>query len=213
MPLLGLTREDLCRCRISFPRPCCLHPARPSGCRAEKGLRADAAQSTLSRRLARAVALPRTGARRHDQAAEPKDVNWSFEGPFGTFNQEQLQRGYKVYHDVCSSCHSMNLMPYRYLGDKAGRSGPSIRTRTTTPTSRPSPRTSRCRTSTRHWRCDQAAGDAGRLLPRPFANDAAARAANGGALPPDLSLLAKAREGGPGYIYSILTGFAGPRPA
>jgi ubiquinol-cytochrome c reductase cytochrome c1 subunit len=49
-----------------------------------------------------------------------KDVHWSFEGPFGKFDQEQLQRGYKVYHDVCSNCHSMNLMSYRNLADKGG---------------------------------------------------------------------------------------------
>ena len=45
-------------------------------------------------------------------AEEPKDIHWGFEGPFGTFDTEQLQRGYKVYHDVCSSCHSMDLMHY-----------------------------------------------------------------------------------------------------
>src|SRR5215467_6139921 len=50
-----------------------------------------------------------------------KDVQWSFEGPFGQFDQEQLQRGYKVYHDVCSTCHSMNLMTF---GDMAGKGGP-----------------------------------------------------------------------------------------
>src|ERR1700735_5169464 len=50
----------------------------------------------------------------------PKDMHWSFEGPFGRFDQEQLQRGYKVYHDVCSSCHSMKLMSYRNLGQPGG---------------------------------------------------------------------------------------------
>src|ERR1700744_6041436 len=49
-----------------------------------------------------------------------KDVHWSFEGPFGRFDQEQLQRGYKVYHDVCSSCHAMHLMSYRNLGQEGG---------------------------------------------------------------------------------------------
>ena len=53
-------------------------------------------------------------------AEEPKDATWSFEGPFGRFDQEQLQRGYKVYHDVCSSCHSMKLMSYRNLGQQGG---------------------------------------------------------------------------------------------
>ena len=53
-------------------------------------------------------------------ALDPKDVHWSFEGPFGRFDQEQLQRGYKVYHDVCSACHAMNLMSYRNLGQPGG---------------------------------------------------------------------------------------------
>ena len=60
-----------------------------------------------------AMALP---AFAETSAREPKDVHWSFEGPFGRFDQEQLQRGYKVYHDVCAACHSMNLMSYRNLG-------------------------------------------------------------------------------------------------
>ncbi|HZC16968.1 MAG TPA: cytochrome c1, partial [Caulobacteraceae bacterium] len=53
-------------------------------------------------------------------ALEPKEMHWSFEGPFGRFDQEQLQRGYKVYHDVCSSCHAMHLMSYRNLGQEGG---------------------------------------------------------------------------------------------
>ncbi len=51
---------------------------------------------------------------------EPKPFHWSFQGPFGKFDQDQLQRGYKVYHDVCSTCHSMNLLAYRNLADKGG---------------------------------------------------------------------------------------------
>src|ERR1700743_2915233 len=51
---------------------------------------------------------------------EPQDVHWSFEGPFGKFDKAQLQRGYKVYREVCSACHSMNLMYYRNLGQKGG---------------------------------------------------------------------------------------------
>jgi ubiquinol-cytochrome c reductase cytochrome c1 subunit len=53
-------------------------------------------------------------------AEEPRHVQWSFAGPFGTFDTEQLQRGYKVYHDVCSACHSMSLMHYYNLGQKGG---------------------------------------------------------------------------------------------
>ena len=51
---------------------------------------------------------------------EPKDVHWSFEGPFGKFDQAQLQRGYKVYREVCASCHAMNLWYMRNLGQKGG---------------------------------------------------------------------------------------------
>src|SRR3954471_588781 len=53
-------------------------------------------------------------------ALEAKDVHWSFEGPFGKFDQDQLKRGYKVYREVCSACHSMNLVSFRNLGDKGG---------------------------------------------------------------------------------------------
>ncbi len=53
-------------------------------------------------------------------AKEPKDVHWSFEGPFGKFDQAQVQRGYKVYHDVCSSCHAMSQLHYYNLGELGG---------------------------------------------------------------------------------------------
>ena len=53
-------------------------------------------------------------------ALDPKDVHWSFEGPLGMYDQAQLQRGYKVYREVCSSCHSMNMVAFRNLGDKGG---------------------------------------------------------------------------------------------
>ena len=64
--------------------------------------------------LAQAPALAATSS------LEPKDVHWSFEGPFGTFDTEQLQRGYKVYHDVCSACHAMSLLHYYNLGQPGG---------------------------------------------------------------------------------------------
>jgi ubiquinol-cytochrome c reductase cytochrome c1 subunit len=146
--------------------------------------------------------------------AELKDVHWSFEGPFGKFDQAQLQRGYKVYHDVCSNCHAMHLLSYRNLADKGAPfysekypnsndspyakaiakdfTVPDIDSETGDPITRPA-------TTSDHFKS-------------PFPNEAAARASNGGALPPDLSLMAKAREGGPAYIYSILTGYA-PAPA
>jgi ubiquinol-cytochrome c reductase cytochrome c1 subunit len=147
-------------------------------------------------------------------AEEPKDVSWSFEGPFGRFDQEQLQRGYKVYHDVCSSCHAMKLMSYRNLGQEGG---PFYDPKYKNPNDNPY-----VKTLVKDFQVADIDGDTGDVIKRPatpadtfvspFANEAAARASNGGALPPDLSLIVKARENGPRYIYSILTGYV-PAPA
>ncbi|MDB5462727.1 MAG: petC [Phenylobacterium sp.] len=145
---------------------------------------------------------------------EPKALEWSFNGPFGKFNQEQVQRGYKVYREVCSACHAMDLMYFRNLGQKGGpfydpkypnpNNSPVVKslahdiqvkdidTDTGDPISRP--------------------GTPADKFPAPFPNEYAARASNGGSLPPDLSMMAKAREGGPDYIYSLLSGFRNPPP-
>lgn len=140
---------------------------------------------------------------------EPKDVHWSFEGPFGKFDQEQLQRGYKVYHDVCSTCHSMSLLSYRNLADKGG---PFYSEKYPNPNDSPY-----AKAIAKDFQVPDVDTETGDAIQRPattsdhfkqpFANEYAARAANGGALPPDLTLMAKAREGGPAYIYSLLTGF------
>src|ERR1700743_1118502 len=142
------------------------------------------------------------------------DVTWSFEGPLGRYDQEQLQRGYKVYHDVCSSCHAMHLMSYRNLGQDGG---PFYDPKYPNPNDNPY-----IKTIVKDYQVPDIDGDTGDVIKRPataadtfvspFPNDAAARASNGGALPPDLSLIAKAREDGPRYIYSLLTGYA-PAPA
>jgi len=145
-------------------------------------------------------------------AKHPKEVAYSFEGPFGRFDKAQLQRGYKVYREVCSACHSMNLVYFRNLGQKGGPffdpkypnpndnpyvkalaadiQVPDIDSETGDPIKRPA-------TSADHF-------------PAPFPNEAAARASNGGALPPDLSVIAKARHGGAHYIYSLLSGYVDP---
>lgn len=143
-----------------------------------------------------------------------KDVSWSFEGPFGRFDQQQLQRGYKVYHDVCSSCHSMKLMSYRNLGQKGG---PFYDPKYPNPNDNPY-----VKTIVKDYTVADIDNDTGDAIKRPattadafaspFPNEYAARASNGGALPPDLSLIAKAREDGPRYIYSLLTGYK-PAPA
>ncbi len=140
----------------------------------------------------------------------PKDVHWSFEGPFGRFDQEQLQRGYKVYHDVCSACHAMHLMSYRNLGQEGG---PFYDPKYANPNDNPY-----VKAIVKDFQVPDIDSDTGDPIKRPatpadtfvspFPNEAAARASNGGALPPDLSLIIKAREDGPQYVYSILTGYA-----
>ncbi len=143
---------------------------------------------------------------------EPKEVHWSFEGPFGKFDQAQLQRGYKVYHDVCSACHSMNLLHYYDLG---GPGGPFASSKYKTPYVNAYVKALAAEVKVSDIdpdtgdKVDRPATPADRLK-APFANEAAARASNGGALPPDLTLIVKAREGGPRYVYSILTGYDRP---
>ncbi len=143
---------------------------------------------------------------------EPKAVSWGFEGPFGKFDQAQLQRGYKVYQEVCSSCHSMSLLSYRDLADNGG---PFASEKYPNPNENPFVKALAGEVD--YPDIDSETGDAttrkGTPADRfkaPFANEAAARAANGGALPPDLSVITKAREGGPAYVYSLLTGYEDP---
>lgn len=127
---------------------------------------------------------------------------WSFSGPFGTYDRAALQRGFLIYQQVCSACHSLKELYYRNLEDigltedqvKAIAASAQIPTlddngRPTTRPGRPSD----------HFKS-------------PFPNDLAARAANNGALPPDQSVLELAREGGTDYLYGILTGYAPPPP-
>ena len=137
-----------------------------------------------------------------------KDVHWSFEGPFGHYDQRQLQRGYKVYKEVCSSCHSMNFVAFRNLGDPGG---PFWDPKYPNPNDNPVVKT--LAKDVQYPDIDSDTGEtikrpgtSADYFPNPFSNPQAARASNGGALPPDMSLLAKAREGGPRYIYSIVTG-------
>jgi ubiquinol-cytochrome c reductase cytochrome c1 subunit len=143
------------------------------------------------------------------------DVHWSFDNPIiGHFDQEQLQRGYKVYHDVCSACHSMSLMSYRNLGQPGG---PFYDPKYKNPNDNPY-----VKTIVKDYQVADVDTTTGDNIKRPatpadtfvapFANEYAARASNGGALPPDLSLIIKAREDGPRYVYSILTGYK-PAPA
>ncbi|MBS0473354.1 MAG: cytochrome c1 [Proteobacteria bacterium] len=143
-----------------------------------------------------------------------KDVHFSFEGPFGTFNRADLQHGFQVYKEVCSACHSLNRVAFHTLSEEGGPSftdaemkaiargynvpaGPNEQGETTDDKGQPLMRPA---TPSDHF-------------PPPFANEQAARTANGGALPPDLSLIVKAREGGPQYVYSLITSFGEKPPA
>ncbi|MDG2527709.1 cytochrome c1 [Caulobacter endophyticus] len=143
---------------------------------------------------------------------EPEKIHWSFNGPFGKFDQAQLQRGYKVYREVCSSCHSMKLVSFRNLGDKGG---PFYNEKY--PNSNDNPWVKAIAKEFEVADIDSETGDAIKRpatsadrFPSPFPNEAAARASNGGAFPPDMSLLAKARTGGPDYIHAIVTGYKNP---
>jgi ubiquinol-cytochrome c reductase cytochrome c1 subunit len=156
-----------------------------------------------------AIAAPALAA---THGEEPKDIHWSFEGPFGKFDQAQLQRGYKVYREVCSQCHAMSLMSFRNLGDK---NAPFYDAKY--PNSNDNPYVKAIAADYQVDDIDNETGDVIKRpgtsadhFPSPFPNEAAARASNGGALPPDLSLIAKAREGGPAYVYSLLTGYENP---
>jgi ubiquinol-cytochrome c reductase cytochrome c1 subunit len=162
--------------------------------------------------LAGLAALP---AFAESNQEEPKVVHYSFEGPFGRFDQAQLQRGLKVYREVCHNCHSMNLVSFTALGEPGA---PLYDAKY--PKAAENPYVKAFAKGFDIEDIDSETGDKMKRpgipadhIPAPFANDIAAKGNNGGALPPDMSLLAKAREGGPAYIYSILTGYGETPPA
>jgi ubiquinol-cytochrome c reductase cytochrome c1 subunit len=157
------------------------------------------------------VAGPALAATTHE---EPKDVHWSFEGPLGKFDKAQLQRGYKVYREVCSACHAMNLMYFRNLGQKGG---PFYDPKYPNPNNNPYVKSLAKDIQVKDIDTEtgdsiQRPGTPADKFPSPFPNEAAARASNGGALPPDLSVIAKAREGGAAYVDSLMRGFVTPPP-
>jgi len=143
---------------------------------------------------------------------KPKDGAFSFEGPFGRFDQAQLQRGYKVYREVCAACHSMNLLHFRDLGIKGG---PFYDPGANSPAENRFVKAIAAEfqisdLDTETGEVMQRPGIAADRFPSPYPNTIAGAAANGGAYPPDLSVMAKARSGGADYIYSLLTGYYAP---
>jgi ubiquinol-cytochrome c reductase cytochrome c1 subunit len=136
-------------------------------------------------------------------AEEAPDHEWTHTGVFGTFDRAALLRGFQVFKEVCASCHSLNYIAFRNLAE-IGFSEDEIKA------------------IAEEYEVEDGPDDTGEMFmraakasdyfPAPFANPQAARASNGGALPPDLSLIVKARDGGVDYLYALLTGYEEEAP-
>ncbi|WP_415321038.1 cytochrome c1 [Candidatus Pelagibacter sp. Uisw_092] len=131
-------------------------------------------------------------------------TDWSFKGLFGKFDRGALQRGYQVYSEVCAGCHSMKYVSYRNLSEPGG----------------PEFSEEQVKAIAASFEVTDGPNNDGEMFVRPaklsdkfvmpYENVKAAQAANGGAYPPDMSVLAKARSGGVDYIYSVLLGYEDP---
>ena len=136
------------------------------------------------------------------EAIKPMKVDWTFKGLTGKFDRASLQRGFQVYKEVCSSCHSMKYLSYRNLGQ---------------PNCGPEFTEEEVKAIAASFEITDGPDSQGEMFTRPgrpadkflnpYPNDEAAKAANGGAYPPDMSVLVKARKGGANYIYSVLLGY------
>lgn len=145
-----------------------------------------------------AITEPASETAEHAFHKHPKHVDFASDGVFGKFDKQQLQRGFQVYKEVCAACHSLRHVAFRDLAQlgynedevkaiAAGFNVPGTDPNTGEANTRPGLPTD--------------------YFPKPFANDIAARAANNNAVPPDLSLMTKARHDGAAYVYSLLTGY------
>lgn len=151
------------------------------------------------------ISEPPAATAEHEFHLHPKDVAYSFDGPFGKYDRPQLQRGFQVFSEVCSACHSLKFVAFRDLKE-IGYNDAEVKA------------------IAKNWKIktpdvDPKTGEASTrapipadYFPHPFANNVAAAAANNNAIPPDLSLMTKARHDGTAYIHSLLTGYQ-PQPA
>jgi len=137
------------------------------------------------------TALAGTGAKAAGDAPVPPSQDWSWDGLFGTYDRAQLQRGFQVYKNVCAGCHSLRFIAFRNL-QGIGFNEDQIKAIAADMFTRP--------------------GKPSDYFPSPFANEKAAAASNGGAIPPDLSLMNKARVAGPDYVFGLLTGYEEEAP-
>ncbi len=140
------------------------------------------------------------------EQTDPIKINWSFKGLTGKFDRASLQRGFQVYKEVCASCHSMEYLTYRNLGEPGGPEFSEMEVKAIAAS----------------FEVNDGPDSQGEMFTRPgkpsdkfvspHPNKEAAAAANGGAYPPDMSVLVKARKGGANYIYSVLVGYEDPPP-
>ena len=153
--------------------------------------------------LAFALALSFSGAAIAEPSTEakhPEAQTWPSDGVFGKFDRQQLQRGYQVYKEVCSACHAMHLVAFRNLSDPGGPGFSEAQVKALSATFKfPS--------LSDNGEPIERTGTPADHFPSPFPNEKAARAANNNALPPDLSVITKARHGGADYVYALLMGY------
>ncbi len=155
--------------------------------------------------LSASLSSPAEPTAEHEFHKHAKELHLASDGPFGKFDRQQLQRGFQVYKEVCAACHGLSLVAFRDLealgyneaevkaiADQWAIEVPTVNEETGEIATRKAIPSDR--------------------FPSPYPNETAARAANNNALPPDLSLITKAREGGAAYLYSLLTGYQ-PQPA
>jgi cytochrome c1 len=170
--------------------------------------------------VAAALAIPAAALAQdhsHETVTPPK-LKWSFAGPFGKYDQAQLQRGFKIYKEVCASCHSMQMLAFRNLADPGGPGYSEAQAAAVASEYK-------IKDLDEQGNPAERAGRTADYFPSPFPNELAAKAANGGTAPPDMSTLAKARtyergfpwfvldmvtqyqEQGPDYITALLKGY------
>jgi ubiquinol-cytochrome c reductase cytochrome b/c1 subunit len=138
----------------------------------------------------------------------PKKEEFSFEGPFGTYDRGALQRGFQVYKEVCGACHALQHVAFHNLAEPGGPGFSEAQAKGIAAGYKvPAEPNEKGETTNDSGERLTRPGIIADYFPSPFANENAARANNNGALPPDLSMIIKARAGGPQYVYSILTGF------
>jgi ubiquinol-cytochrome c reductase cytochrome c1 subunit len=137
-------------------------------------------------------------ARAQEEAPSPPSQQWSFDGVFGTYDRAALQRGFQVYKEVCSACHPVKHLYFRDL-EQIGYSEDQVKGIAAQSEMTDGPND--------QGQMFQRPARPSDPIPGPFPNDEAARAANNGALPPDQSLITKARDGGADYVYAIITGY------